>query len=558
MLSPEQKTEMNEMDTYCSSDSLNIKSVELVEGDASSPPDDCEVKSTVDEELAEGQSTTTSSSSSSLTWWRRFFNLLSYIGPSWLVCSAYIDPGSIVSDFQQGAYTGYQLLWITFLATIIGIIFQTLSFRLGLVTQKNLAQLCSEQYKSRTTSLVIWGLLEVCTVLVDVQAVVGSAVAFNALTGCPFWASCLVICALTLIVVIFYQFWPNYTELFAALLLIVLIICFSVIFFHALPPAGSVFYGWWVPEADSYTEYTALGIMGALMMPNAFFLHSDLMVKHNFSKGSSKRKIYYSSLGELVFSMLFTFFGNLMIICVFASAYFSSTCAHQNLANFQNNCISIVLDNGLQDLAISYGTAFQTFFLIGLIGSGLGSMINSTIAGQGITEGFLKIKIKFWQRLLLTRVITLIPTLLLAIIPGNGSQTASILNEWINVLVNILLPFALIPVVHLSRKEFMGDWKIHLILYYLLWVVSGVIVGINIYFLIGFIYEPDTFGDAPGTFPMQPWFYSLIGAVLIAYAFLLLLILRENIVCLWNYSVKVAKWAYRLYAKIAWKLLWEL
>jgi len=459
-------------------------------------------------------------------------------GPSWIVCAAYIDPGSIVSDFQQGAYTGYQILWVTFAATVIGITFQTLSFRLGLVTKKNLARLCSEQYQSRVTSVVIWIILEICTVLVDVQAVVGSAVALTALTGCPFWASCLVIIALSLIVVVFYQFWSNQTEVLAAALMIGLVVCFGVNFFQVLPPAKVVFFGWWVAEAAPYTKFSALGIFGALIMPNAIYLHSDLMIMHKFKGNQPLHKIYRSELYELVFSMLFTFFGNLMVICVFASAFFSEECAEQGLAHYQNNCTYIVLDNGLQDLSADYGVAFQVFFLVGLIATGLVSMINSTLAGQGITEGFLNIKLKFWQRLLITRIITLIPTLLLSIIPGNGSVVASILNEWINVFVNLLLPFAFIPAIHLSRKEFMGEWRIHWFFYYLLWIINWFIIAINIYFMVGFIYLPDEFRDSPGSFPDQPWFYSLIGAILLAYVTLIFIIIRENIANVWRTFVK--------------------
>jgi len=465
---------------------------------------------------------------------------LSFLGPSWLVCSAFIDPGCMVSDFQQGAYTGYQLLWITFGATITGIVFQTLAFRLGLGTGKNLAQLCREHYKSRATSRAVWIVMELCVIITDVQAVVGPAIALSSLTGCPFWASILVILALTFVVVIFYQFWANQTEYFVAFLIIGLIVCFGVDFFQVLPPAGKVFHGWWVADAEPYTLFTGLGILGALIAPNVIYLHSDLVINHKFPHGASKKTIFWTSFAELVSSMLFTFFGNLMIIGVFANAFFSQECAAQGLANFQNNCTAIVLDSGLDDLAAGYGPAFQVFFLIGLVASGLGSMINGTLSGVTITEGFLNIKLKFWQRLLITRVITLIPTMLLAILPGSGSEAASILNEWINVLLNMVLPFALIPVIYFSRKDFLGDWKIHVGLYYILWLANWLIISINIYVLVGFIFLPNVFGDSPGTFPEQPWFYSFIGAFLIMYAYLIVVTLSENFSNLWHMILKIA------------------
>jgi NRAMP (natural resistance-associated macrophage protein)-like metal ion transporter len=455
---------------------------------------------------------------------------LTFIGPSWLISAAYIDPGSIVSDFQQGAYTGYQLLWMTFAATIVGCVFQTLALRLGLVTKKNLAVLCAEYYKSKYTNWTIWLIMEVSTVMVDVQAVVGSAIAVTALTSIPFWASCLIICALTLVIVLFYQWRGNHTELFTGLLVVGLVACFAVNFFQVLPPAGEVFRGWWVATAPPYTEFTALGILGALMMPNVIFLHSDLVIQHKYAQDASVVKVYWSAFGEMMFSMMFAFFGNLMVICVFASVFFDPTCAAQNLALKDGNCTSVLLDDGVAFLAHGYGPVFESFFLVGLIGSGLASMVSSTLAGQCITEGFIKIKLPFWQRLLITRIVTLIPTLLLSVLPGNGSQAASILNEWINVVVSLLLPFALIPVVNFSNKDFMEGWKLHTVLYYAIWAITWTIIFINFYFLVGFIYQPTVFGDGPGSFPDEPWFYSLIGAFLIGYLYLLGLTLQENMV----------------------------
>ena len=268
-------------------------------------------------------------------------------GPAWLVSAAYIDPGSIVSDFQQGAYTGYQLLWITFVATLIGVAFQNISIRLGLVTRKNLAQLCAEYYKTKAANWTVWGLMELGTVLVDVQAVVGSAVAFSALVNIPFWASCVLVCALTLVVVFLYQWSGNRTELMTAGLIFALVICFAVNFFQVSPPAGQVFMGWFAPTAQPYTLFTSLGILGALLMPNVFFLHSDLIIQHKYDDKATQTQIYWTAFAELMFGLMFTFFGNLMVICVFAAFFFNEECAEQGLAMANGTCTTVLLDDGL-------------------------------------------------------------------------------------------------------------------------------------------------------------------------------------------------------------------
>jgi len=475
------------------------------------------------------------------SWSRRALYWLSFLGPSWLVAVSYIDPGSIVADFQQGAYTGYQLLWITFVSIVIGCAFQNLSMRLGLATGKNLAQLCSEHYKSSSVNWIIWVLMEISTVLVDVQAVVGSAAAVSALMNLPFWAGCVVICVLSLAVVLMYQFHSKATVVFSAILVTGLVLCFMSNFFETAPPAQDVFRGWFLPTAQPYMAFTALGTLGALVMPNAIFLHSDSIIQHKFDQKASKTPIFWASFWEMVGTMTFAFVGNLMVVCVFAVTFYEADCSEQGLAAITpGNCEPMALSDGITGLASNYGIVFQSVFLVGLIGIGFVSMIAGTLAGQSITEGFVKIRLKFWQRLLLTRTITMIPTILISVLPGNGTDIASTLNAWMNVIIALLLPFALIPVVHFSNKDFMNGWKMHWMLHVSIWIVTWFIIFVNFYFMAGFFYLPDAFGSVDD-FPDEPWFYSIIGALLVGYTYLLYLTLYENLNDFINAIVRAAR-----------------
>ena len=190
-------------------------------------------------------------------------------------------------------------------------------------------------------------------------------------------------------------------------------------------------------------------------------------------------------------SMLVAFVGNLAIVSVFAMLFYSEPCATQGLALVAGNCTSVALGDGIAALgggatgpSAGAGTsALQAVFLVGLVGAGLASMISSTLAGQSITEGFLKIKLPFWQRLLITRAITLGPTLLLTILPGDGTQAAGALNEWLNVLVSLLLPFALVPVVYFSTNELlMHEWRMQPAFAAFAWAVTATIIVINCLF----------------------------------------------------------------------------
>ena len=224
---------------------------------------------------------------------------LTFVGPAWLIAAAYIDPGSVVSDFTQGAYTGYQLLWLTLLATLVGCMYQNLSLRVGLATGKNLAKLCAEYYVNAKVNWTVWLLMEISTIFVDVQAVVGSALAISSLTTVPFWASCVIVSVLTLVLVLAYQVSGHKTELATAVLVIALILCFVGTAGTMAPPASAVVLGMVEPTAQPYTLFTALGIVGALVMPNVIFLHSDLVTQHVFAPGASKTAMYWASFCEV-------------------------------------------------------------------------------------------------------------------------------------------------------------------------------------------------------------------------------------------------------------------
>ena len=261
------------------------------------------------------------------------FTLWKFTGPGWLMSIAYLDPGNLEADLQSGAYTGYQLLWMLFWATVMGLLLQVLAARLGVVTGKNLAQMCRLEY-SKPTSILLWLMTETAIIGSDIQEVLGSAIALKLLFGLPLFAGCLVTGLDTFTFLIIHAYGVRKLEAFFAALIFTMMICFFVNFAWTSPiwfgapwneDGGGILLGTLIPTVNDYAVIQAVGILGAVIMPHNIYLHSALVQSRNINRNNMvavEEACKYNAIESAV-ALGVSFFINAAVVTVFARGFFA-------------------------------------------------------------------------------------------------------------------------------------------------------------------------------------------------------------------------------------------
>ncbi|KAK7406494.1 hypothetical protein VNO78_08121 [Psophocarpus tetragonolobus] len=411
--------------------------------------------------------------------WRK---LWLFTGPGFLMSIAFLDPGNLEGDLQSGAIAGYSLLWLLMWATVMGLIIQLLSARLGVATGRHLAELCREEYPT-WARIILWLMTEVALIGSDIQEVIGSAIAIRILSNgvVPLWAG-VIVTALDCFIFLFLE---NYgvrkLEAFFAVLIAVMALSFAWMFGQAKPNGVDVLVGILVPKLSSRTIQKAVGVVGCIIMPHNVFLHSALVQSRKIDpgkKGRVQEALNYYSI-ESSLALVVSFIINLFVTTVFAKGFYGTEIAN-----------SIGLVNAGQYLQEKYGGGlFPILYIwgIGLLAAGQSSTITGTYAGQFIMGGFLNLRLKKWIRALITRSFAIIPTMIVALIFDTSEQSLDVLNEWLNVLQSVQIPFALIPLLCLvSKEQIMGSFRIGPVLKIISWLVAALVIVINGYLLLEF------------------------------------------------------------------------
>ncbi|KAL3526845.1 hypothetical protein ACH5RR_011501 [Cinchona calisaya] len=405
-----------------------------------------------------------------------------FTGPGFLMSIAFLDPGNLEGDLQAGAIAGYSLLWLLLWATAMGLLVQLLSARLGVATGRHLAELCREEYPT-WARLLLWVMAELALVGADIQEVIGSAIAIKILSNgfLPLWAG-VVITALDCFIFLFLE---NYgvrkLEALFAVLIATMAISFAWMFGETKPNGVELLLGVLVPKLSSKTIKEAVGVVGCIIMPHNVFLHSALVQSREIDNrkiGRVREAINYYSI-ESAAALIISFIINLFVTTVFAKSFYGTE---------QANDIGLV--NAGQYLQEKYGGGVLPIlyiWAIGLLAAGQSSTITGTYAGQFIMGGFLNLRLKKWLRALITRSCAIIPTLIVALVFDTSEASLDVLNEWLNVLQSIQIPFALIPLLCLvSKEDIMGVFKIGLAVKMISWLVAALIIVINGYLLVDF------------------------------------------------------------------------
>jgi len=438
--------------------------------------------------------------------------LWAFTGPGFLMSIAYLDPGNIESDLQSGAVAGFQLLWLLLLATIMGLLMQRLSARLGVVSGLHLAEVCNRQYK-KVPRIILWLMIEIAIVGSDMQEVIGSAVAFSLLSGgrIPLWAGVLITASDAFVFLLLDKYGLRKLEAFFGFLITIMAVTFGYEYVKVAPNQGEVVFGTLVPHCFNCGPkqlLQAVGIIGAVIMPHNMYLHSALVKSRDVDRSKPRmvREANFYYLVESTIALGASFVINLFVVSVFAEAFYdtsyvslNATC--QNATNVPgaaglfllNNASYEIVDNvdiykGGILLGCFFGPAAYYIWAVGILAAGQSSTMTGTYSGQFVMEGFLDLRWSRFKRVLLTRSIAIGPTLLLAVFSDIQHLTG--MNDLLNVLQSMQLPFALIPVLHFtSMPTIMGEFTNSLSWKVTGFIIASLVLCINIYFVIVYISE---------------------------------------------------------------------
>jgi manganese transport protein len=406
--------------------------------------------------------------------WRK---ALAFAGPGYMVAVGYMDPGNWATDLAGGARFGYTLLSVILLSNLMAILLQSLALKLGIVTGRDLAQACRDHY-SKPVSFGLWVGCEIAIAACDLAEVIGSAIALNLLFGIPLlWGVCLT-AADVLIILLLQQKGFRYLEAFIIALIATIGVCFAVELILAKPALGAVGLGL-IPRGEIISNpamlYIAIGILGATVMPHNLYLHSSIVqTRHVLPDAASKREaIRFATLDSTV-ALFFAFFINAAILIMAAATFHSS--GHSEVADIGDafRLLSPLLGTGIASV----------LFAVALLASGQNSTITGTLAGQIVMEGFLNIRLPAWLRRLITRLIAIIPAVIVTAMYGaKGTGALLILSQ---VILSLQLSFAVVPLVLFTgQRTKMGQFANRGPLKALAWTVAVVIIGLNAWLLLG-------------------------------------------------------------------------
>jgi len=400
--------------------------------------------------------------------WRR---LAAFMGPGFLVAVGYMDPGNWATDIAGGSAFGYTLLSVVLLSNLMAIVLQALSVRLGVASGLDLAQACRAFY-SRPTALVLWALAEIAIIACDLAEVLGTAIALKLLFGLPLiWG--VVVTALDVFLILALQRYGfRKIEAFILALLIIIAGCFAFELFHARPNISAVMTGL-IPTFGIVTDpaklYLAIGILGATVMPHNLYLHSSIVQTRAYAR-TDVGKAEAAKLATLdsTIALGLAFFINAAILIVAAAVF--HTAGRTQIAE---------IDEAYRLLAPMMGVgAASIVFGVALLASGQNSTITGTLAGQIVMEGFLNLRLPVWLRRLVTRLLAIVPAVI--VVGASGDTGATRLLVLSQVVLSLQLPFAVVPlVVFTGRSTVMGRFVSPTWLRIIAWLITAVIIGLN-------------------------------------------------------------------------------
>jgi len=407
-------------------------------------------------------------------YWRR---LLGFLGPGFLISVGYMDPGNWATDIAGGARFGYTLLFVIMLSNLMAVLLQSLSLKLGVATERDLAQMCRENY-GRTASFLLWIGAEIAIAACDLAEVIGSAIALNLLFHIPLFYGVLITGTDVLLILLLQRWGFRYVEALVITLIGTILALFVVQMVLSRPDYWSALTSLVVPSPAILTNgemlYIAIGILGATVMPHNLYLHSSIVQSRQYERTvEGKREAIHMANVDSALALTLALFVNAAILVMAAAVFHRS--GHYDVA---------AIEDAYKLLSPLVGAAgASTLFAIALLASGQNSSITGTLAGQVVMEGFLQMKVAPWLRRMITRGLAIVPTIIVVALMGQrGTDKLLILSQ---VILSLQLSFAVVPLVMFTgSKAKMGEFANGRWLQGLAWVTTVLIVALNVWMLV--------------------------------------------------------------------------
>jgi manganese transport protein len=405
--------------------------------------------------------------------WRK---MIAFAGPGYLVAVGYMDPGNWATDLAGGSKYNYALLSVILLSSIMAMFLQRLSLKLGIVTGHDLAQSCRIHYGKRA-AIPLWIAAEVGIAACDLAEVIGSAIALNLLFHIPLIWGVLITTVDVLLLLLLQQKGFRYIEALVIVLIGTIAACFGLELLFSRPDIPAVLHGF-IPSPSVVTDpgklFIAVGILGATVMPHNLYLHSSIVQTRRYplDQVGKKEAVRFATIDSNI-ALTIALAINSAILILSAATFHRA--GRTDIAEIQEAYHLLTPMLGI--------TGASTLFAIALLAAGQNSTLTGTLAGQIIMEGFVNIRIPAWMRRLATRLLAIIPAVVVIAIAGENATTHLLLLS--QVILSMQLSFAVIPLVQFTgSRRIMGEFLDPIWVRIIGWVMAGVIAGLNLWLLL--------------------------------------------------------------------------
>jgi manganese transport protein len=403
-----------------------------------------------------------------------------FAGPGYMVAVGYMDPGNWATDLAGGSAFGYTLLSVILMSNIMAMVLQSLSAKLGIVTGLDLAQACRANY-GRKVNFCLWVLCELAIIACDLAEVLGTAIALQLLFGMPLMVGVCLTAFDVMLILALQRFGFRKLESFIVALLVVIAGCFAYELAIAQPSIAAIA-GGLIPRAEIVTNpamlYIAIGILGATVMPHNLYLHSSIVQTRAFDRDEAGKRdaVRHATIDSTV-ALTLALFINASILILAAAAFH---------VNGRTDVADI--DQAYQLLSPTLGAgAASVVFAVALLASGQNSTVTGTLAGQIVAEGFLNLQLPLWLRRMVTRLLAIIPAVIVVGINGEGATQLLVLSQ---VVLSLQLPFAIVPLVRFTNdKAQMGAFANPLWLKLAAWLIAAIVITLNVKLLVAFFFS---------------------------------------------------------------------
>jgi manganese transport protein len=410
---------------------------------------------------------------------RFWAKLAAFSGPGYMVAVGYMDPGNWATDLAGGSGYGYALLSVILLSNIMAMVLQSLAARLGIGAGRDLAQACRTWYP-RPVTIVLWILCEIAIIACDLAEVLGTAIALNLLFGLSLVAGVCLTGFDVLLILGLQRFGFRKLEAFIIALLVVIAGCFAYELWVARPDMAGIAQGL-IPQARIVTDpamlYIAIGILGATVMPHNLYLHSAIVqTRANGEDDAGRRDALRHATIDSNIALSFALFINAAILILAAAAFHRT--GHSDIAEIGDayKLLTPVLGAG----------AASVVFAVALLASGQNSTVTGTLAGQIVAEGFLDLRLPVWLRRMATRLLAIVPAVIVVALSGDVGATRLLVFS--QVVLSLQLPFAVVPLVAFTASRTkMGALVSPVWLQIVAWTIAAVVIALNLTLLVGFV-----------------------------------------------------------------------